>query len=66
MKMIGIEDFAKVNMRVGTIVEADINKRVRKPAYKLTIDFGEELGVKTSSARAAFSNPSAAMQVRIF
>lgn len=51
MEMIEIEEFDKIDVRVGTIVEADINKRARKPAYKLTIDFGEELGVKTSSAQ---------------
>lgn len=49
--MIGIEDFDKVDVRVGTVVEVDINKKARKPAYKVTIDFGEEIGKKTSSAQ---------------
>lgn len=49
--MIDIETFDKVDMRVGTVVEATLNKKARKPAYKLKIDFGEELGVKTSSAQ---------------
>lgn len=49
--MINVEEFDKVDMRVGTILEVTINKKARKPAYKLKIDFGEELGVKTSSAQ---------------
>lgn len=48
--MIGIEDFDKVEMRAGTIIEVSMNKKARKPAYKLKIDFGE-FGVKTSSAQ---------------
>lgn len=48
--MITIDDFDKVDVRVGTVVEAAINKKARKPAYKVKIDFGEEIGIKTSSA----------------
>ena len=49
--MIGIEDFDKVEMRAGTVVDVGIHKKARKPAYKVTIDFGEEIGRKTSSAQ---------------
>ncbi|MBR1550529.1 MAG: tRNA-binding protein [Bacteroidales bacterium] len=48
---ITVEDFDRVDVRIGTIVAVDINKKARKPAYKLTVDLGEELGIKTSSAQ---------------
>ena len=47
--MINIEDFNKVQICAGTAVS--INKRARKPAYKVTLDFGPEIGGKTSSAQ---------------
>ena len=49
--MIGIEEFDKVDMRAGTILEVKDNKKSRNPAYVLTIDFGEEIGIKKSSAQ---------------
>lgn len=49
--MISISDFDKVELRVGTVTQVGVNKKARKPAYKVTIDFGDDLGLKTSSAQ---------------
>jgi tRNA-binding protein len=45
------DDFEKVEMRIGTILEVADFPEARKPAYQLTIDFGNEIGVKKSSAQ---------------
>ncbi len=45
------KEFEKVEMRVGTIIDALYFPEARNPSYKLTIDFGEELGIKKTSAQ---------------
>lgn len=49
--MATFDDFMKLDIRVGTIVEAKVFEKAKKSAYQLVLDFGEEIGIKKSSAQ---------------
>lgn len=51
MSTISWDDFAKVELRVGRVLSAEVFAQARKPAYVLHVDFGPEVGIKKSSAQ---------------
>jgi tRNA-binding protein len=53
LPIISFEDFLKVDIRLGTIIDVKVFEEAKKAAYQLWIDFGEPLGVKKSSAQVA-------------
>jgi len=61
--MIEFDDFTRVEMRVGRIIEADPFPEARKPSYRLRIDFGAEIGERSSSAQLTVTYPDPAALV---
>ena len=49
--LISYSDFIKIEIRLGTIISAELNNKLRKPSFVLKIDFGNEIGIKKSSAQ---------------
>ena len=49
--LITYSDFLKIEIRLGTIISAELNSKLQKPSFVLKIDFGDEIGIKKSSAQ---------------
>ncbi|MBN7810074.1 tRNA-binding protein [Algoriphagus sp. H41] len=66
MQTIDIEDFTKIDLRIGTIIQAEVFEKARKPAYKIWIDLGPDLGVKKSSAQVtSFYDPQQLLGMQV-
>ncbi|MBX3486602.1 MAG: tRNA-binding protein [Candidatus Paracaedibacteraceae bacterium] len=51
MTQITYDDFEKVDLRSGTVIKAEPNLKAKKPAYKIWVDFGDQIGIKQTSAQ---------------
>lgn len=51
METISFDEFSRIELRVGRVISAHVFKEARKPAYVLTVDFGEDIGIRKSSAQ---------------
>lgn len=49
--MATFDEFMQIDIRVGEVIRAEVFEKAKKPAYKLWVDFGEEIGIKRSSAQ---------------
>lgn len=65
MKEIGWEDFTRVELRVGRVLEAEPFPEARRPAYRLRVDFGPEIGVRKSSAQITDLYEAAELEGRL-
>lgn len=64
--IITYEDFQRIEIRSGTIIKAEVFERVRNPAYKVWVDFGEAIGIKQTSAQITVNyNPAVLIGLQV-